>query len=341
MTSRQLVLGAGGFLGAHVTRQLVDRGADVRVLIRPTSDTRGIEDLPVQRCHGDILDADAVRAAMRGCDTVYHCAVDTRAWLTDPSPLYRTNVDGLRRVLDAALAADVSRFVYTSSVATIGRRRSGVVDERVPFNWGRRAGAYVASRVEAEELVLDYALRHALPAVAMCVANTYGPYDFRPTPHGAFVEAAALGRLPLALSGIAAESVGVEDAARALLLAANTGRPGQRYIVSERYLSARDLVATAAQAVGRRPPPLHVPRPAMTAAAAVAESVARVRGTRDARFNRTSIRLMHIMSAMDHGKATRELDWTPEPVHEAIARAAQFFVDERGRRLRQRAAGDG
>jgi nucleoside-diphosphate-sugar epimerase len=118
--AKKLVIGASGFLGSHVTRQLVDRGDDVRVLIRRTSSTKAIEDL--DNHYGDIFDDAAVRTAMAGCDDVFYCVVDTRAWLRDPAPLYRTNVDGLRHVLDAAVDADLRRFVFTSTNGTIGIR---------------------------------------------------------------------------------------------------------------------------------------------------------------------------------------------------------------------------
>jgi dihydroflavonol-4-reductase len=89
--ARKLVIGASGFLGFHVTGQLVQRGDDVRILLRQASSTQAIDDLDVERQYGDILDDDAPRAAMSGVDDVFHCAVDTRAWLRDPTPLFRTN----------------------------------------------------------------------------------------------------------------------------------------------------------------------------------------------------------------------------------------------------------
>jgi len=88
---KKLVIGASGFVGSHVTRQLVAKGADVRVMLRSTSSTKGIEDLAVERCYGDVFDDAALRDAMAGCDVVYHCVVDARMWLRDPAPLFRTN----------------------------------------------------------------------------------------------------------------------------------------------------------------------------------------------------------------------------------------------------------
>ena len=123
MAGTKLVIGASGFLGSHVAKQLIARGErDVRVLIRPTSSTCGIDGLPVDVRYGDIFDTEALRAAMDGCDVVYYCVVDARPWLRDPRPLWRTNVDGLRNVLEVASDADLYRFVFTSSIGTIGVR---------------------------------------------------------------------------------------------------------------------------------------------------------------------------------------------------------------------------
>ena len=125
--SPKLVIGANGFLGSHVTRQLVAAGHQVRVMVRENASTISIDDLDVQRFVGDIWDDDTLRAAMAGCDDVYYCVVDARGWLRDP-PLFHTNVEGTRNVLDVALDVQKSgalqRFIYTSSYVTVGRRRA-------------------------------------------------------------------------------------------------------------------------------------------------------------------------------------------------------------------------
>ena len=153
----KLVIGASGFVGSHVTRQLVEGGEDVRVMLRKTSSTKGIDDLNVEHHYGDIFDDDALRAAMAGCDFVFYCVVDTRFWLRDPAPLFRTNVEGLRHVLDAAADADLKRFVFTSTTGTLAADHSKPVTEDDPFNWHGVGGPYIESRVEAENLVLAYA----------------------------------------------------------------------------------------------------------------------------------------------------------------------------------------
>jgi dihydroflavonol-4-reductase len=328
---KKLVIGASGFLGSHVTRQLAQRGDDVRVLVRTTSSTAALEDLDLEYHYGDVFDDDALRRAMTGVEDVYYCVVDTRAWLRDPAPLLRTNVEGLQHVLDAALDADLRRFVFTSSLVTIGIRHDGrPATEADAMNWADKGGDYVQSRVEAENLVLRYADERGLPAVAMCIANTYGPADYQPTPHGALLAAAAMGRLPVFVKGAASEVVGVEDAARALLLAADKGRDGERYIISERFMSLRELYETAAAAGGSKPPRIGIPL-AVTYGLGYAGDVAARALRRDMPLSSLSVRLTHIMSPMDHGKAERELGWQPEPIHHSIRRAAQWYREQRNR----------
>ncbi|RAV04002.1 NAD-dependent epimerase/dehydratase family protein [Mycolicibacter senuensis] len=331
MGRMKLVIGASGFLGSHVVRQLVERGESVRVLLRRTSSTRAIDDLEVERRYGDLFDDGAMRDAMEGCDDVYYCVVDARAWLRDPTDLFRTNVEGLRRVLDVAVGADLRRFVFTSTIGTIALSEDDLATEDEPFNWLDRGGAYIRSRVDAENLVLDYARERGLPAVALCVSNTYGPGDWQPTPHGSLLAAAAAGKMPVYVKDMAMEVVGIEDAAHALILAAERGGVGERYIISERFISARELYETAADAGRAKRPRFGIPLKVMYVlgfGGDVAATVLR----RDMVLSRLSVRLMHIMSPMDHSKAERDLGWHPEPIHDSIRKAVQFY--------RSRAAAD-
>ncbi|OBJ72842.1 NAD-dependent dehydratase [Mycobacterium marseillense] len=323
VVAKKLVIGASGFLGSHVTRQLATAGEDVRVMLRRTSSTAGIDDLDVERCYGDVFDDAALCAAMAGCDVVYYCVVDARMWLRDPAPLFRTNVEGLRHVLDAALDADLKKFVYTSTAGALAISDHRPVTEEDPHNWDQ-GGAYIEARLAGENLLLSYARDKGLPGVAMCISTTYGPGDWAPTPHGSLLALVAKGRFPFYFD-YSSEVVGIEDAAGAMLLAAERGRDGERYIVSDRYMSVRELHEIAATAVGRRSPRIGIPMSALRAGARVNDAAARLLG-RDLPFAHAGIRMAELMSPLDHSKATRELGWTPEPVEESIRKAAVWFA---------------
>jgi dihydroflavonol-4-reductase len=324
-----LVMGASGFVGSHVTRRAVARGDDVRVYLRKSSSTIGIDDLDVERCYGDLHDAEALRAAMSDRDVVFYCVVDTRFNLRDPAPLFQTNVESLRGVLDIATKAQLFRFVFCSTIGTIAIATGPEpVTEDMPFNWSQKGGAYIESRRQAEDMVMRYARDEGLPAVAMCVSNPYGPLDFQPH-QGLMVQMAALGKVPVYLKGVSTEVVGIEDVAEAFLLAGERGRVGERYIISESFMTMREMLGTAATAVGAKPPRLGVPLAVAYAFAGLLQATGRLL-RRDPPINVTGVRLLHIMSPADHGKATRELGWVPAPTADSIRRAAQFYVERRG-----------
>ncbi|MEU4839504.1 NAD-dependent epimerase/dehydratase family protein [Nocardia testacea] len=326
----KLVIGGSGFLGSHVVHRLTEQGERVRVMLRPTSSLRALKDLDADFVFGDITDARALASATADCDVVYYCVVDARPWLRDPAPLFETNVNSLRSVLEVVRGAGLDRFVFTSSVATLPLG-DGVVDEESgPHNWGDMGGAYVRSRVQAEELVLRYAREHGVPAVAMCVANTYGPGDYLPTPHGGFVAAAARGKLPFYVRGAGAEVVDIRDAAHALVLAGERGRPGHRYIISAGWRATRDLHDFAASVTGARPARYGLPPALLQTAGVAGEVAARLTG-KDIRVTRTTMRLMHTMTPLDHSKAERELGWKPRPIEDTITDAARFFTRTRTR----------
>nr|WP_090346302.1 NAD-dependent epimerase/dehydratase family protein [Mycolicibacterium malmesburyense] len=331
----KLVIGANGFLGSHVTRQLVADGHDVRVMVRPNAKTLGIDDLPVERFLGDIWNDDMLRAAMTDVDDVYYCVVDTRGWLKDPTPLFHTNVEGTRNVLEIAKDMGLRRFVYTSSYVTVGRRRGHVATEDdVIVDKGLTP--YVRSRVQAEETVLRNAREHGLPAVAMCVSTTYGGGDWGRTPHGAIIAGAAFGKLPFVMGGIELEAVGVDDAARAMILAAERGRVGERYLISEKMISNAEVVRIAAEAAGMPAPTKTIPLPVSYAMAAMGTAKARLTG-KDEKLSLGSLRLMRAEAPVDCSKARGELDWRPKPVEESIREAARFWAGLRDARRKSKA----
>ena len=334
--SAKLVIGANGFLGSHVTRQLAGDGHDVRVMVRDGANTIGIDDLKVTRFVGDIWDDDTLRDAMAGVDDVYYCVVDTRGWLRDPAPLFRTNVDGTRNVLDVAKDAGLRKFVFTSSYVTVGRRRGHVATEDDVIV-DRGLTPYVRSRVQAERLVLQYAREQSLPAVAMGVSTTYGSGDWGRTPHGAIIAGTAFGKLPFVMDRIELEAVGITDAARAMVLAAEHGRVGERYLVSEKMISNAEVVRIAAEAAGVPAPTRSIPLPVSYALAIAGSAKAKLRGT-DEQLSLGSLRLMRAEAAVDHSKATRELGWEPRPVEESIREAARFWVGLRDAKRKSKAS---
>lgn len=327
-----LVAGASGFVGSHIARLLVKRGRKVRVLLRKTSKLDAMQGLPVEIVHGDVLDPASLRKAMEGVGTVFYSVLDPRFWLTDTTPLRRNNVEGLVNAMDAALAAGVERFVFTSTMGTLGVNPDGPVTEDIPFNWRDKASAYILTRLEAETRFLACCREKGLPGVALCIANTYGPEDYQPTPHGKALWDTARGAMKAALDA-GAPTVDIRDVAEAALLAETHGRAGERYIIANEFISNRDFYGQAAALLGN-PPPKLIPMGLAHAIAWVSESIFKLIGKKDYLVSTDAVFLSNVFQRMDNGKARRELGWNPRPIAETIRDAVAWYAEQEKAQLR-------
>src|SRR5262250_1289181 len=154
---KTLVTGAAGFLGSHLTRQLVARGADVRVLLRPSSNNRAIADLPLEYMTGDLRDASSLDRALSGVQRVFHVAADYRLWSKRSQDIYDSNVGGTKNLLAAARRAGVEQFIYTSTVAAIAVDRPQHPNEFTESRLEEMVGHYKRSKWLAEREALDAA----------------------------------------------------------------------------------------------------------------------------------------------------------------------------------------
>ncbi|MGH9524957.1 MAG: NAD-dependent epimerase/dehydratase family protein, partial [Terriglobales bacterium] len=185
---KAFVTGATGFVGSHVARALEAAGADLRLLARSTSPTKLISALKnPEVIIGDLRDASTYRDALRGCEAVFHVAADYRLWTrneADALEMYRSNVEGTRALIDAALQAGVKRIVYCSSVATMGFTAAGdVVDENTPVSVEQMIGHYKRSKFIAEQVAME-AGRRGDPVITVNPSTPVGEQDVKPTPTG-------------------------------------------------------------------------------------------------------------------------------------------------------------
>jgi dihydroflavonol-4-reductase len=216
-----LVTGGTGFVGTHVVRALLAEERTVRCLVRPNSRRDNLEGLDVEIVEGDLTDAASLARAMKGggIDTLYHVAADYRLWARDKDDLYRANVGGTHRVLEAASQAGVRRVVYTSSVAALGLTADGSpANEETPVVRGRIVGHYKRSKYDAERVAREWAER-GLPVVIVNPSTPVGERDIKPTPTGQMIVDFLNRRMP-AYVDTGLNLIDVRDVARGHLLAA-------------------------------------------------------------------------------------------------------------------------
>jgi dihydroflavonol-4-reductase len=291
---RAYVTGASGFIGGHVARELREAGHEVR-------------DEWI-----DLLDRDRLRAAIQGCDAVFHLAA-LYSYDAPASEHERVNVEGTRTVVELCRELRVRRLVHTSTCGTCGPvpgRPATEEDEPPAYEL---AVPYKRTKLEAERIVLA-AARDGLDAVVVNPTTPVGEGDRFPTPTGRMVEGVATGRYRGYLdTGV--NVVDVRDVARGHLLAWERGRSGERYLLGGVDLTLHELFSAIADLAGRPRPRLRVPY-------AAAQALARAGVA-----NTEEVALARVPMYFSSGKARRELGYAPGPVEPALARAVREALE--------------
>jgi dihydroflavonol-4-reductase len=348
------VTGATGFLGSHVARVLAECGAQLRLLVRPTSDLRNLNDDDLKnadRVEGDLRDAASISKALSGCDVVFHVAADYRLWVRDPDEMYRSNVEGTRFLLEAARKQCVRRVVCTSSVATMGftsnhaaaelrssrtlRLRSGqahegarshtstVADEESPVSLADMIGHYKRSKFMAEQVAVD-AARSGVDVVIVNPTTPVGERDIKPTPTGRIVLDFLKRKFP-AYVETGLNLVDATECARGHVQALEKGRSGERYILGGENLTLKQILDRLAAITSLPSPTVKLPYIFAFAAGVVDEMVTGRLLGREPRATIDAVRMGRKMMFVSSAKAERELGWRTVPVDGALRRSVDWF----------------
>ena len=333
------VTGATGFLGSHVAGVLAEQGAELRLLVRPSSDLRNLDDDDLKnadRVVGDLRDAASIAKALSGCDVVFHVAADYRLWVRDPDEMYRSNVEGTRSLLEAARKQGVRRVVYTSSVATMGFSSnhartsasarpdtSTMADEESPVSLADMIGHYKRSKFMAEQVAVE-AARSGVDVVIVNPTTPIGGRDIKPTPTGRIVLDFLKRKFP-AYVETGLNLVDATECARGHVQALEKGRSGERYILGGENLTLKQILDRLAAITGLKSPTLKLPYVFAFAAGVVDEVVTgRILG-REPRATIDAVRMGRKMMFVSSAKAERELGWRTVPVDGALRRSVDWF----------------
>ncbi len=338
------VTGATGFVGSHVARVLEEQGAELRLLVRATSDPRNIRELKAERVTGDLRDPASLEKVMTGCDAVFHVAADYRLWVTDPEQMYRANVDGTRALLQAARNSRVRRVVYTSSVATVGFgngsknhrpvpakdavTRTGHpqplgADEDAPVSLTDMIGHYKRSKFMAEEIAIK-AGQSGMDVVVVNPSTPVGEQDIKPTPTGRIVVDFLKRKFP-AYVDTGLNLVDVRTCALGHIAALERGRSGQRYILGGENLTLKEILDKLAAITGLPSPKIRLPYAVAVASGVVDTFFTGLLLRKEPRVTLDAVRMGRKKMFVTSAKAERELGWKAGSVDEALRRAVDWF----------------
>jgi dihydroflavonol-4-reductase len=323
------VTGASGFIGANLVHELLARKHQVKALLRPGSDLRGLREAQFERVDGDLSDVAKLKEAMQGCEWCFHVAANYHLWLRDYRPMYAANVEGTRNVIEAAASAGCLRIVYTSTVGCIGLPEpvdGGITpsDEATPVSEGQMKSHYKRSKWQAEQVATRF-VRDGLPVIIVNPSAPVGPRDVKPTPTGQVIVDFLNRRMPAYLdTGL--NWVHVRDVAIGHILAAQKGCIGERYILgnAEANWTLKQAFAVLEEVTGVRAPRFRIPYSLALGAAYVDEALSWLT-RQQPKVPLAGVRMARHKMYFNSAKAIRELGLPQTPPRQALADAAEWF----------------
>ena len=327
---KAFVTGASGFLGSAVVRELLRDGVDVRVLMRRGSDHRTIEGLDVEVVEGDLLDIAALSKGLVGADACFHVAGMNNISLrgrAEIRQIYEANDRGVGVVLRTAAEAGCTAIVHCSSVVAVGRPPRGAdrhANETDLAHERELTVHYARSKFLGEQRAKKLA-DEGVPVVIVNPSAPMGPWDVKPTSTGRvgldFLRGTMPGYMETGLNVI-----DVDDCARGHILAAQKGKPGERYILAHENLPILTIFQTLAELTGLKAPGFKVPKWVALATGFGSELKSKFTGKPPV-VPLAGVRMAMQPMWYDNTKAVTELGLPTRPIKETLRRAAAWFVE--------------
>ncbi len=323
-----LITGATGLIGRAVADAAASRGMDLRLMIRSDKYIDQVRHLDYERVTGDLTDPDSLRKACEGVDAVFHLAAMYSMWVRDEELLIKTNVEGTRAMIRAALDAGVEKFVYTSSVAAIGYREDGKPsDETVEWNLGFTGDPYVKSKHLAHMVAREF-IGDGAPIVITYPGAPVGWGDIKPTPTGQMYIDFINGKVPVYYDG-GFSVIDVDDCGEGHLLAYEKGRIGEGYILINKNMTLKELFDLTSEICGIPKIKMKVSKGMAMFAGGLMEWWSNAVTKKTPVLTRGGAMMTALPPYYTAEKAVSELGLTYRPIRESFERMLWYFY-ERG-----------
>lgn len=324
MTLKVYVTGGTGFIGANLIRLLLQKGYQIKALVRPQSRLDNLRGLDIEILRGSLNDTN-LASQMQDCQILFHLAAHYSLWQRDRDQLYQSNVLGTRNILAAARQAGIERTVYTSSVAAIGVGKPGeIVDETHQTPVQKLVGHYKKSKYYAEQEAIK-AVQLGQDIVIVNPSTPIGPWDLKPTPTGEIIVRFLRGKMP-AYVNTGLNLIDVRDVASGHLLALNKGQTGARYILGHQNLSLKEILEKLGQITGLKVPQYTIPLWLPLTIAWIEEYLLAPLG-KSPSVPLDGVRMSKQAMYYNSCKAIKELGLPQSPIDNALKDAVTWFQD--------------
>jgi 2-alkyl-3-oxoalkanoate reductase len=332
---RNLVTGATGFIGSHIAERLIKEGEETKALVRQMSDTAFLKSIGVKLVYGDINDPVSLRNALKDIDIVYHSAAIAGEWVS-PKEAYRVNVEGTKKLLEASKEAGIKRFVFISSLAVFGMRDHYCTPFDAPYK--KSGDSYIDTKIDSEQLVLDYYKKEGLPVTAVRPGFVFGPGDNKFIPR----ISERLGKKQFIFVGSGKNKINavyIENLIDAILLAARSEKAvGSAYnVTNDSGMTLEDLIFNIADIWKFEKPYKHVPKFFAYLVCGVLNMLARLTKAKEPPYvTKTRIKFLSLNLDFDISKTRNDLGYIPRvSIEEGLRRTKEWMDKKIGRQIKR------
>ena len=318
-----LVTGADGLLGTHIVRELLRRDYNVRAFLQPDREVNTLENLPVEKVFGDLLNPEDVNRAADSCDYIIHTAANTSIWPARSEIVRKVNIEGTLNIIQTSLQNKVKRLIYIGTANSFGfGTKENPGDETKPFKAKKYGLDYINSKYEAQQMVLNSIKKYGLNAIILNPTFMIGPYDSKPG-SGALILGLYNGKVPGYTKG-GRNFLHVKDAANAICNALNRGEIGECYILGNENLTYGEFNSLVGKQLDIKSPKLFIPKPFILLFGLIFQFISLITG-KAPNLSYPMARISVDTHFFNPEKARRELGLAQTPVSEAISEAFEWL----------------